>query len=265
MTGQMDRGAVIPSMVDGGHWASCFGLSWADMLLADQVGSARIFRPGGQYLRNVAGTMGVAAARNAIVANFLALEHRPEWLFMVDTDMGFRPDTVDRLVASAEANGAQVIGALAFAQKSLQLTETDLYARRLKLVPTLYRYVEAGEEKGFLAMEDYLPDRFQWVDGTGAACLLMHRHALERVGPDPFRPIIVPDALPNGQAREFSEDLSFCARLANVEVSVSVDTSIKTTHAKGGIFLDEDTYRVQRLVRNASPFGLVSASEEQAS
>jgi hypothetical protein len=258
MTGQIDRGAVIPSMVDGGQWASCFGLSWADMLLADQVGSARIFRPGGQYLRNVAGTMGVAAARNAIVANFLALQHRPEWLFMVDTDMGFRPDTVDRLVASAEANGAQVIGALAFAQKSLQLTETDLYARRLKLVPTLYRYVEAGEEKGFLAMEDYLPDRFQWVDGTGAACLLMHRNALERVGPDPFRPIIVPDALPNGQAREFSEDLSFCARLANVEISVAVDTSIKTTHAKGGIFLDEETYRVQRLIRNAGPLGLAT-------
>lgn len=252
-------GAVIPSMVDGGTWASCFGLSWADMLLLDQAGSARIFRPGGQYLRNVAGTGGVPAARNQIVANFLALEHRPEWLFMVDTDMGFSADTVDRLVASAEANDALVVGALCFAQKSAKLAETEFHARRLKLIPTLYQYLELDtDEKGFLPIDDYLPDTFQWVDGTGAACLLMHRSALLKVGPDPFRPIIVPGALPDGGAREFSEDLSFCARLANVEIPVAVDTSIKTTHAKGGIFLDEETYRVQRLIRNASPLGVAA-------
>jgi hypothetical protein len=252
-------GAVIPSMVDGGSWASCFGLSWADMLLLDQAGSQRIFRPGGQYLRNVAGTGGVAAARNQIVANFLALEHRPEWLFMVDTDMGFAADTVDRLVASATENDALVIGGLCFAQKSAQHVETDLHARRLKLIPTLYHYLELETgEKGFRPIEDYISDAFQWVDGTGAACLLMHRSALLKVGPDPFRPIIVPGALANGGAREFSEDLSFCARLANVDIAVGVDTSIKTTHAKGGIFLDEETYRVQRLIRNASPLGVAA-------
>jgi hypothetical protein len=254
----MDSGAVIPSMVDGGNWASCFGLSWADMLLYDQATSSRVFRPGGQYLRVVAGTGGVAAARNQIVANFLALEHRPEWLFMVDTDMGFTADTIDRLVNSARESGALVIGALCFAQKSDQGPETMLHARRLKLVPTLYRYMDLGREKGFLPIEDYKPDSFQWVDATGAACLLMHRVALEKLGPDPFRPIIVPGALPDGSAREFSEDLSFCARLADVEVAVAVDTSIKTTHAKGGIFLDEETYRVQRLIRNASPLGIAA-------
>ena len=184
----MDIGAVIPSMVDGGQWASCFGLSWADMLLLDQAqAQPRILRQGGQYLRVVAGTGGVAAARNTIVANFLALEHRPEWLFMVDTDMGFAPDTIDRLVASAQASRALVIGALCFAQKSNQAPETALHARRLKLVPTLYRYVDLGQEKGFLPIEDYKPDGFQWVDATGAACLLMHRSALLKVGPDPTR------------------------------------------------------------------------------
>lgn len=252
------EGAVIPSMVDGGTWASCFGLSWADMLLWDQANAARIFRPGGQYLRVSAGTGGVAGARNQIVAQFLALEYQPEWLFMVDTDMGFSAQVVDQLVTSAMTNGASVVGALCFAQKSAQHAETDLHARRLKIVPTLYRYLDLGEEKGFAPMEDYIPDRFQWVDGTGAACLLMHRRALERAPVDPFRPILVPNALPGGAHREFSEDLSFCARLANVEVAIGVDTSIKTTHAKGGIFLDEETYRVQRLIRNASPLGVAA-------
>lgn len=253
---KLDRGAVIPSMVDGGTWASCFGLSWADLLLHDQIKSGRILRDNGQYLRVSAGTMGVAAARNEIVASFLGLEHQPEWLFMVDTDMGFAADTVDRMVASAEQNNALVIGALCFAQKSERKAETVLHARRLKLQPTMYRYVDAGTEKGFLSIEVYLRDTFQWVDATGAACLLMHRSALERLPVDPFRPIVVPNALPNGGAREFSEDLSFCARLADAEVAVGVDTSIKTTHAKGGIYLDEETFQAQQALRLASPIGV---------
>jgi hypothetical protein len=252
----MDKGAVIPSMVDGGSWASCFGLSWADLLLHDQIKSGRILRDGGQYLRVSAGTMGVAAARNEIVATFLALEHAPEWLFMVDTDMGFTADTVDRLIASAEQNNALVVGALCFAQKSERPPETNLHARRLKLQPTLYRYVDTGQEKGFLAIELYLQNTFQWVDATGAACLLMHRAALSRLPVDPFQPIVVPNALPNGGARQFSEDLSFCARLADAQIPVAVDTSIKTTHAKGGIFLDEETFRIQQALKLASPIGV---------
>ena len=259
MTRIMGSGAVIPSMVDGGTWTSCFGLSWADMLLHDQVrAEPRIFRPGGQYLRVVAGTGGVAGARNQIVANFLALEHKPEWLFMVDTDMGFTKDTVDRLIDSAVVNKALVVGALCFAQKSAQRPETELHARRLKIVPTLYHYLDLGTEKGFLPIENYEPDSFQWVDGTGAACLLMHRDALAKLPVDPFRPILVPNALPGGAHREFSEDLSFCARLANAEVPIGVDTSIKTTHAKGGIFLDEGTYRVQQTIERASPIGVAA-------
>lgn len=256
----MDKGAVIPSMVDGGTWASCFGLSWADMLLLDQAqANPRILRQGGQYLRVVAGTMGVAAGRNEIVENFLAMPHRPEWLFMVDTDMGFPANTVERLIASAEESRALVVGALCFAQKAdPRRPETELHARRLHLTPTLYRYVDTGQEKGFLAITEYKPDSFQWVDATGAACLLMHRAALEKVGPAPFRPMLVRGALPDGGDREFSEDLSFCARLANVDIAVAVDTSVKTTHAKGGIYLDEDTYRAQETIRNASPLGVAA-------
>jgi len=257
MVERMNRGQVIPAFVDGGSWSACFGLSWTDLMLRDQAVFGRIIREEGQYLRNVAGTGGVAAARNTIAENFLA--NTPgEWLFMVDTDMGFHSDIVERLVSSAEANGALVVGALAFAQKAAALPETSLHARRLKVVPTLYDYVELGDEKGFRPRTQYIKDAFQWVDGTGAACLLIHRDALTAVGPDPFRPILVPDALPNGRAREFSEDLSFCARLANAGVAIGVDTSVKTTHHKGGVFLDEDTYRAQEVMRMSNPIGLKS-------
>jgi hypothetical protein len=254
MTEIMHPGQVIPAFVDGGSWSACFGLSWTDLMLADQAHYGRIVCQGGQYLRNVAGTGGVAAARNTIAENFL--NTGAEWLFMVDTDMGFPSDIVERLVASAEANKALVVGALAFAQKAAQLPETSLHARRLKLVPTLYDYVELGDEKGFRPRSIYVRDAFQWVDGTGAASLRIHRDALTAVGPDPFRPILVPNALPGGRAREFSEDLSFCARLANVGVAIGVDTSVKTTHHKGGIFLDEETYTAQEVMRMSSPIGV---------
>lgn len=239
-------GSVAPGFVDGQEWAACFGLSWADMLLRDQAGSQRIIRENGQYFRKVAGTMGVAAGRNEIVSAFLKSD--AEWLFMIDTDMGFAPDTVDRMIDSAECNNVPVLGALCFAQKlDPQVTPGDFNATRLRIQPTLYSYVEIEEtgERGFRPINKYLRDRFQQVAGTGAACLLMHREALEAVGSDPFMPITDPQAGGNGTPRTFSEDLSFCIRVQAVDLEMGVDTSIKTTHYKGGIFLDEVTFAMQ--------------------
>jgi hypothetical protein len=243
----MTPGTVIPSFVDGGTWSACFGLSWTDLMMYDQAVSNRIIRPGGQYLRKVAGTMGVAAGRSEIVANFLTQD--AEWLFMVDTDMGFDRDTVDRMVDSAMMNDVQILGALCFAQKQdTDLGPAPFYGQRFRIQPTLYRYTEVKEtgERGFRSITKYARDAFQEVDGTGAACLLMHRDALTAVGPDPFRPLAVRGAGGNGTDRTFSEDLSFCARLANTGIRIGVDTSIKTTHHKGGIFLDEVAFAMQQ-------------------
>lgn len=250
----MKPGTVIPSFVDGGEWSACFGLSWTDLMLYDQAQAQLMIREGGQFLRKVSGTMGVAAARSEIAAAFLDTD--AEWLFMVDTDMGFQMDIVSRMVASATEHDVPVLGGLAFALKSARKPETALHAQRFRMCPTLYRYAEVQGEKGFLPIEAYEPDAFQLVDATGAAVLLVHRDALRAVGPNPFRPMVVADALPDGRPREFSEDLSFCARLANAGISIGVDTSIKTTHHKGGIYLDEETFRIQQATRAASPLGV---------
>lgn len=234
-------------MVDGGEWAACFGLSWTEMMLFDQAVSQRMIRPGGQYLRKVAGTMGVAAGRNEICAAFLASD--AEWLFMVDTDMGFAMDTVDRLVESAARNEARVLGALCFAQKQdPDLAPAPFYGARLRIQPTLYAYteVDATGEKGFRSMTRYRRDGYQEVGATGAACLLIHRDALTAVGRDPFTPMTVTSAGGKGTNRTFSEDLSFCIRVSAAGFAVGVDTSIKTTHYKGGIYLDEVQFAMQQ-------------------
>jgi len=240
-------GTVVPAIIDGQDWAACFGLSWADMLLHDQAVSGKIIRPGGTYFRRVAGTMGVAAARNQNVASFLATD--AEWLFMVDTDMGFAADTVDRLLASAVANNVGVLGALAFSQsRDADVVPGDFYAQRFRIQPTIYSYarIESTGEVGFRPVTKYKRDAFQPVAGTGAACVLIHRDVLTDVGPEPFMPITDPKGGGNGTPRTFSEDLSFCIRVQGAGLEIGVDTSIKTTHYKGGIFLDETTFAMQQ-------------------
>jgi hypothetical protein len=240
-------GSVIPGFVDGNQWAACFGLSLVELLLRDQATSQRIIREGGQYVRKVAGTMGVAAGRNEIAAHFL--NHTDaEWLWMVDTDMGFAPDTVDRMVASAEANSVPVLGGLCFAQKlDPDVQPGEFHATRYRIAPTLYAYLERPNgERGFRSITKYKRDAFQHVAGTGAACILIHRSALEAVGADPFMPVTDPLAGGNGTPRTFSEDLSFCIRVQAAGLEMGVDTSVKTTHYKGGIFLDETTFAMQQ-------------------
>lgn len=247
VTMDMHPGSVVPGFVDGNEWAACFGLSWADLLLRDQASSQRIIREGGQYVRKVAGTMGVAAGRNEIAAHFV--HHTDaEWLWMVDTDMGFAPDTVDRMIQSAEANSVSVLGALCFAQKlDPDVRQGDLFAARYRIAPTLYSYLERPNgERGFQSITKYKRDAFQAVAGTGAACLLIHREALMAVGPEPFMPVTDPQAGGNGTPRTFSEDLSFCIRVQGADLEIGVDTSIKTTHYKGGVFLDETTFAMQQ-------------------
>lgn len=241
-------GTVIPGILDKGEWAACFGLSWAEMLLRDQAVSNRIIREGGQYLRKVCGTMGVAAGRNDIVHNFL-VDSDAEWLLFIDTDMGFSPDTPDRLIASAEANDADVLGALCFAQKAdTDRADAHFHGQHFRIIPTLYEFVEVKEtgEQGFRHINKYRRESFQTVAATGAACMLIRRSALEAMPADPFQPITLSGAGGKGQPRTFSEDLSFCIRAASAGLVVGVDTSIKTTHYKGGIYLDEVAFAMQQ-------------------
>lgn len=243
----MSEAKVIPAVVDNGEWAACFGLSWTGLWMYDAGGSNKIVRPGGMYLRKVAGTMGVAAGRNEIVRGFLSTD--ADYLFMVDADMGFDPDTVDRMVESLEANNAGVLGALCFAQKQdLDMAPAPFYGNRYRIQPTLYAYTEVPEtgERGFKSITKYRRDQYQTVGATGAACLLMARNVLEALPEDPFTPVTVNGAGGHGTRRTFSEDLSFCIHVSGAGFEIGVDTSIKTTHYKGGIYLDETAFAMQQ-------------------
>lgn len=241
----MNEGTALVAYLDAGQWSACFGLSLRDLFLYDVAGPQRIVRPGGGEMRKIVGAMGVAAGRNDLARSFLD-DHDAEWLWFVDTDMGFAPDTVDRLIKAADPELRPVMGGLCFAMK--RAARGDFYAERMRIQPTVYEYLELEDEVGFRPIGDYKRGQVVQVAGTGAACLLIHRGALEKVrehhGDAWFDPITHATG-DKGRPRTFSEDLSFCIRLAAVSVPVHVDTSVKTTHEKGGVFLDEETFDAQ--------------------
>jgi hypothetical protein len=239
-------GSVVVGYLDGGTWSACFGLSYRDLLLADMVGANRIVRKGGKELRQLCGTGGIVSGRNKVAADFLD-NTDGEWLWFIDTDMGFGVDTVERLVQTADKYKRPVMGGLCF--KQTRKSRGEFNSERYFVQPTVYEYLELEDEVGFNPIMDYPRDQIVNVAGTGAACLLIHRRALQKVrdahGDVWFDTVTHPAGF-KGKPRSFSEDLSFCVRLQSVDLPVHVNTAVKTVHDKHGVFLDEELFDSQR-------------------
>lgn len=236
MTGLISVGFLHP-----GHYAACFAESLQDLLFADLTGPQRIVSHDYGKLGKQCGSGGIVSGRNQL-AKVMCDESPAEWLFMVDSDMGFAPDTVDRLLEVAHPTDAPIVGALAFACKTAG--KADLYGVRYRAVPTLYTFHEDEERIGFVPMMDYPPDTLVPVAATGGACVLIHRTVLEGIrakyGDVWF------DTITHPKGAVFSEDLSFCVRAAGIGAPMFVHTGIKTTHDKGFCFLDEELYQAWR-------------------
>lgn len=163
----------------------------------------------------------ISTARNKIVADFLERQRAP-WLLMVDTDMVWASDALDRLIAAADPEDRPILGGLCFSQDA----DTSY--------PVMY---ELGEnDSGTLAFVRYTTwpdDACQRVSATGAAFLLMHRDALrgiEAIGKDPAAPwfretAVAPLAL-------MGEDMTFCLRAGAAGIPIHVHTGVQVGHMK---------------------------------
>lgn len=164
----------------------------------------------------------ISTARNKIVAEFLTRQRAP-WLLMVDTDMVFAGDALDRLIARAHPLERPILGGLCFSQDD----DTSY--------PVMYELGEgAGGSLAFTRYTTWPEDACQRVSATGAAFLLMHRGALETIeatSKDPaapwFResPVGAPLAL-------MGEDMTFCLRAAAARIPVHVHTGVQIGHMK---------------------------------
>lgn len=182
------------------------------------------------------GTLGIVRGRNETTAGFLD-GTECEWLLWVDSDMGFAPDAIEQLLKTADKYTRPVMGGLCF---GLRREETDplTNGERFRMFPTVYAWREFDDRVGFEVQVNYPRDRVTPVSATGAAFMLVHRRALEAVrkrdGDHWFTQVVHPTG-----PTEFSEDMSFCIRLAAAGQAVHVNTAVKTCHDKGGVFLDE--------------------------
>lgn len=241
----MKPGAVTVGFLHPGHYAACFAESMMDLFFFDAAGEQRIVSHEFGKLAKECGSGGIVAGRNKLAKTLLD-ESEAEWLFMVDSDMGFAGDTVELLIAAADPVERPVVGGLCFAHKNDGRKE--LFGMRYVAQPTLYDFVEEDEKVGFVPRFTYEPDVMTQVGATGGACVLIHRSVFQairdRYGDVWFDPVVHPKG-----PTTFSEDLSFCVRVAGCGIPLFVHTGIRTTHDKGGVFLDAEYFALQQSIR----------------
>lgn len=218
----MSSEAVTVGYVHDNEVAYSWHASFVDMLGYDLSADQRVLRGGVIGVRY--GTGGIVAARNQVVERFLSVD-RADWLFWIDTDMGFAPDTVDRLLAAADPMMRPIVGGLCFANR--EVAHDGLNGFQTKAVPTVYYWGEHEGKQGFQAVASFPEDELVRCDATGSACVLVHRSAFEAMGSGWYQPIANPST-----GQPMGEDLSFCVRAGANHLPVHVHTGVRTSHLK---------------------------------
>lgn len=166
----------------------------------------------------------IAAGRNHLVEAFLATPG--EWLLMVDDDMVFPDDVVERFLKVAHPRKAPIVGGLAFG------------VGRDGIFPTLFRLSEEAQSP--VRMDAWPLDEVVEVDATGAACLFVHRSVFEALAEEYSKPWQwFQETTLHGNS--VGEDMTFCLRARAAGFPIKVDTSIKFGHVKPRV-IDEDEY-----------------------
>lgn len=229
--------------------------------LADgtKVGGRRRILDGGAAIER--STALLVRARTDIVRDFLTLD--ADWLLMIDTDMTFSPDLVDRLVDAAHPTLRPIVGGLCFAFMADQ-------SRRFW--PTLFAYVPGSD--ALRRLTTYPEDSLVPVAATGAAAMIVHRNVLEAMetrfaGPRPW--FAETETAPTPEAPQgdvLSEDITFCLRAQACGFPVLVHTGIKLGHLKSfeaneDAFLAESAMLVEARQPALPTFAVIASKERR--
>jgi len=208
------RDKVVVGYVHPADVSGAFHTSLMQLVLYDKTISKRIAGLEDRY-----SSANISHERNNVVRAFLD-KHDAEWLFMVDADMWFTPDTLDRLLATAREDTRPIVGGLCFGMADALL------------FPTLYDLAEDETGKHILRRNVWPIGETVQVTATGAAAILIHRRVLEAVRDKGFNrtfPWFQETEL-NGQP--CGEDFTFCLRAGLCGFPVHVDTAIHIGHHK---------------------------------
>lgn len=248
--------AVVVAYVHSNNITYSWHHSMVELIGWDMARHGRVIRGG--YLAMRYGTDGISLARNKAALDFLA-EKNADWLFWIDTDMGFGPDIVDRLMEAADPVDRPIVGALAFSQR--EEVDDGMGGWRCRATPTIFDWVNTGDQMGFGIRFDYPANTLTQVGGTGSACILIHRSVFERIEEKYGRAWY--DRVPNTSTGQIlSEDLAFCLRAGTLGIPIYVHTGVKTSHLKQ-LWLAEDDYYGQVALTQLAP-SVPPATEQTA-
>lgn len=231
---------VVIAYLSPGEVKSAFMECVFDLIVYDVAFHQRIVNGGGRLATQAGANL--SGPRNGVVQRFLEYG-KAEWLWMVDTDMTFAPDTVERLLEFADPDNAPIVGGLCFG-----------FDDKGDIQPTLFGLLGDEGSPQVVRYHEWQPDSMFQVAATGAACLLIHKSALERI-----RDIEVPgrggkrgfnDAFPWFQevehdSKPVSEDITFCWRAGLAGLPIYVNTGVQLGHIKDRE-LTMDAYFAQR-------------------
>jgi hypothetical protein len=235
-----DSEKVVVGYLSPGQVESGFMESVIDLLVYDVAFKQRIVNGGGRLATQAGANL--SGPRNSLVRKFLEYG-KADWLLMVDTDMTFRPDTLEKLLEFADPEKAPIVGGLCFG-----------FDDKGDIQPTLFGLVGEQDNPLVIRYHEWPPDAMFQVAATGAACLLIHKTVFERMqavklpsrnGKTGFN-----DAFPWFQETEHdggpvSEDITFCWRALQCEIPVYVNTAVQIGHIKQRE-LTMDAYLAQR-------------------
>jgi hypothetical protein len=227
MTAKADA-VTVAYVHDGAEIAHSFAESFESLLLHDMTREQP--RLLGGFVKMRCGTNGLVGARNRAVTGFLEAA-KADWLLWVDSDMGFRPDALEQLIAHADPVERPIVGALCFAQKETELD--DYHGYRTEVRATIFNWVQTDPDKPpwFTARAWYPPNALVKCAGTGSAFILIHRTVFERIA-DEYGPACWYDQIRADDGELIGEDISFCMRANALGFPVYVHTGVRTSHMK---------------------------------
>ena len=232
-------GYLRPGLVEGD-----FMESMLDLLQYDASLHRRVVDGGGRLAFRAAHNL--SGPRNMVVEKFLEFG-QADWLWMVDSDMTFSPDTLERLLEYADPEKAPIVGGLCF-----------VFDEHGEIQPTLFGL--AGDENDPASLQviryhEWVPDSMYQVAATGTGCLLVHRSVFQAMlaftrpdGTQGFN-----DAFPWFQetshaGRPVSEDITFCWRAIQAGFPVYVNTSVQLGHIKSRVLTMESYFLTRGLL-----------------
>jgi len=202
-----------------------------DLIAHDQTHGRHL----NQWMAVKAEALGIPDGRNMLAQELL--DSPSEWLFMVDADMGFAADSLDRLLEWADPIERPIVGGLAFTKR--ETVSDEMGGWRWRPVPTIYMWQKHPDGKeGFTPRIHYPWDALVRCHATGGAFVLIHRSVFEEMGSGHWF-----DRVPGKDGHLMGEDLSFFARVATMGLPVHVHTGVKTTHVKDVWIGDADFWQ----------------------